>query len=79
MVAIKLDGEQVSLNLKSTLKQRISKLQETSITPGLGTILVGEDGPSKNYIAMKHSRLQRTRNALGRNKSSSDDNPTRNN
>ena len=36
MVAIKLDGEQVSLNLKSALKQRISKLQETSITPGLG-------------------------------------------
>ena len=54
MVAIKLDGEQVSLNLKSALKQRISKLQETSITPGLGTILVGDDGPSKNYIAMKH-------------------------
>ena len=78
MVAIKLDGEQVSLNLKSTLKQRISKLQETSITPGLGTILVGEDGPSKLYCD-EAPRLQRTRNALGRNKSSSDDNPTRNN
>ena len=54
MVAIKLDGEQVSLKLRSTLKRRITKLHETSITPGLGTILVGDDGPSKNYIAMKH-------------------------
>ena len=54
MVAIKLDGEQVSLKLKSTLKRRITNLHETSITPGLGTILVGDDGPSKNYIAMKH-------------------------
>ena len=54
MVAIALDGELVASELKATLTQRISELEKSAVTPGLGTILVGEDGPSKNYIAMKH-------------------------
>ena len=49
MVAIKLDGEQVSLNLKSTLKQRISNSKKRQ-SPGLGTILVGEDGHQKTIL-----------------------------
>mgnify|MGYP001221859573 FL=1 len=54
MVAIALDGELVASELKETLKQRIAELAKSSVVPGLGTILVGDDGPSKNYIAMKH-------------------------
>ena len=54
MVAITLDGELAATELKENLKQRISELSKVSVTPGLGTILVGDDGPSKNYIAMKH-------------------------
>ena len=54
MVAITLDGELAATELKENLKQRISELSKVSVTPGLGTILVGDDGPSKNHIAMKH-------------------------
>ena len=28
---------------------------QSNITPGLGTILVGDDGPSERYVAMKHA------------------------
>jgi len=54
MTAIKLDGELVASKLKTDLRTRIAALAERGITPGLGTLLVGDDGPSANYVAMKH-------------------------
>ena len=54
MTAITLDGEQVAASLKSDLSARIAALAERGITPGLGTVLVGDDAPSANYVAMKH-------------------------
>ena len=54
MTAIKLDGELVASEIKNDLRTRIAALADRGITPGLGTLLVGDDGPSKNYIAMKH-------------------------
>tara|TARA_B100001142_G_C14312013_1_gene646990 strand:- start:574 stop:1425 length:852 start_codon:yes stop_codon:yes gene_type:complete len=58
MTAIKLDGEILASELKIKLQERINKLQEQQTIPGLGTLLVGEDGPSKNYVAMKHRDCQ---------------------
>ena len=54
MTAIKLDGEMLSAEIKEGLRQRIAALAEKGKTPGLGTLLVGDDGPSANYVAMKH-------------------------
>lgn len=54
MTAIKLDGELLAAEVKADLRQRIEALGATGVTPGLGTILVGDDGPSANYVAMKH-------------------------
>ncbi len=54
MTALKLDGEMLSQEVKEDLKARIAALAERGITPGLGTLLVGDDGPSANYVAMKH-------------------------
>ena len=54
MTAIKLDGELLAGEVKDDLRVRISRLKEHGITPGLGTILVGDDGPSARYVAMKH-------------------------
>ena len=54
MTAIKLDGEMLSAEIKEGLRERIAALAEKGITPGLGTLLVGDDGPSANYVAMKH-------------------------
>lgn len=49
-----LDGEAVAASIKDDLRARIAALAERGVTPGLGTILVGDDGPSASYVAMKH-------------------------
>lgn len=54
MTAITLDGELVAAEIKQDLRARIAVLAERGVVPGLGTILVGDDGPSHNYVAMKH-------------------------
>ena len=54
MTVIKLDGELVATEIKNDLRTRIEALADRGITPGLGTLLVGDDGPSMNYVAMKH-------------------------
>jgi methylenetetrahydrofolate dehydrogenase (NADP+)/methenyltetrahydrofolate cyclohydrolase len=54
MTAIKLDGELVASEIKNDLRIRIATLGDRGITPGLGTLLVGDDGPSANYVSMKH-------------------------
>ena len=54
MTAKILDGEAVAAHLKHTLAARIEALAERGVTPGLGTLLVGDDGPSLNYVSMKH-------------------------
>jgi len=54
MTAITLDGEALATALKDDMRERVAALAERGITPGLGTILVGQDGPSAKYVGMKH-------------------------
>ena len=54
MTAITLDGELLAGEVKADLRVRIAALAERGVTPGLGTILVGDDQASQNYVAMKH-------------------------
>jgi methylenetetrahydrofolate dehydrogenase (NADP+)/methenyltetrahydrofolate cyclohydrolase len=54
MAAQVLDGEQVAAGIKAQLADRVQALIDRGITPGLGTVLVGDDGPSANYVSMKH-------------------------
>jgi methylenetetrahydrofolate dehydrogenase (NADP+)/methenyltetrahydrofolate cyclohydrolase len=54
MTAITLDGEKLAGEIKQDLQIRVEALVDRGITPGLGTVLVGDDGPSANYVAMKH-------------------------
>ena len=54
MAAITLDGEAVAARIKDDLTARVAALRARGVVPGLGTILVGDDGPSANYVAMKH-------------------------
>ncbi len=58
MTAIKLDGEMLSSEIKQGLREQIAALTEKGKTPGLGTLLVGDDGPSANYVSMKHRDSQ---------------------
>jgi methylenetetrahydrofolate dehydrogenase (NADP+) / methenyltetrahydrofolate cyclohydrolase len=54
MTAIVLDGERVAAEIKAELVGRIEALKAQGITPGLGTLLVGDDAPSARYVQMKH-------------------------
>jgi len=54
MTAQTLDGETVAAQIKAELVHRVDLLIDRGLTPGLGTVLVGDDGPSANYVAMKH-------------------------
>lgn len=54
MVALTLDGIATAAAIKSELASRIQDLKAKGITPGLGTILVGDDPGSHSYVAGKH-------------------------
>ena len=55
MTARLLDGEAAAAALKADLGERIAALRQRGVTPGLGTILVGDDAPSHKYVSMKHA------------------------
>ncbi len=50
-----MDGEALATRIKDDLAVRVAALAERGITPGLGTVLVGDDGPSQKYVSMKHA------------------------
>jgi methylenetetrahydrofolate dehydrogenase (NADP+)/methenyltetrahydrofolate cyclohydrolase len=54
MTATVLDGWATAKEIKADLAERVAKLGEQGVTPGLGTILVGEDPGSQAYVSMKH-------------------------
>lgn len=54
MTAQVLDGNAVADQVKARLAERIARLAERGVVPGLATLLVGDDGPSANYVSMKH-------------------------
>ncbi|MFM2137588.1 MAG: hypothetical protein RJA84_716 [Actinomycetota bacterium] len=53
-----LDGKAVASALKAELANRVSALKAQGITPGLGTILVGDDPGSLSYVGGKHRDCQ---------------------
>ena len=53
MTAELLDGERVAARIKMELADRVARLAALGRPVGLGTVLVGEDGPSVKYVAMK--------------------------
>ena len=54
MTAIVMDGEALAATIKDDLAARVAALVDKGVTPGLGTVLVGDDGPSQLYVSMKH-------------------------
>jgi methylenetetrahydrofolate dehydrogenase (NADP+) / methenyltetrahydrofolate cyclohydrolase len=53
-----LDGKTVAEGVLSDLRTRIAALQARAITPGLGTILVGDDSASAGYVRKKHETCE---------------------
>jgi methylenetetrahydrofolate dehydrogenase (NADP+) / methenyltetrahydrofolate cyclohydrolase len=54
MAATILDGKATAAVIKAELAQRVAKLTAAGVTPGLGTVLVGDDPGSRAYVAGKH-------------------------
>lgn len=54
MTAQILDGKAILKTIKSELAGRVAALKEQGVTPGLGTVLVGDDPASQWYVAAKH-------------------------
>ena len=55
MGAITLDGKVTRDEIFVDLKQRVAALTASGRTPGLGTILVGDDPGSQAYVRGKHA------------------------
>ena len=54
MTARLLDGKVTAAAIKAELAERVRALAARGITPGLGTVLVGDDPGSLAYVAGKH-------------------------
>lgn len=54
MTATTLDGKATAAAVKENLAARVAALAERGITPGLGTVLVGDDPGSHAYVGGKH-------------------------
>jgi len=52
--AIVLDGRATAKAIKAELALEVIELEKKGITPGLGTLLVGDDPGSHSYVAGKH-------------------------
>ena len=53
-----LDGKAVAAAIKAELTTRVTALKTQGITPGLGTVLVGDDPGSHSYVGGKHRDCQ---------------------
>ncbi len=58
MTATILDGKALAATIKGQLATRVTALKASGISPGLGTVLVGDDPGSVSYVAGKHRDCQ---------------------
>ncbi len=58
MSAVILDGKATAAKVKAQLAIKVADLKTRGVTPGLGTILVGDDPGSHSYVAGKHRDCQ---------------------
>jgi methylenetetrahydrofolate dehydrogenase (NADP+)/methenyltetrahydrofolate cyclohydrolase len=54
-----IDGKALAAEVEVETAQRVKKLAERGIVPGLATVLVGENPASQMYIRLKHSACTR--------------------
>lgn len=49
-----LDGKATAKTIKLEISEQVAELKKSGITPGLGTLLVGDDPGSHSYVSGKH-------------------------
>lgn len=55
MSATVISGKEISTSIREGLKERVGQLRERGLTPGLATVLVGDDPASQAYVGMKNN------------------------
>ncbi len=55
MSATVISGEEISNSIREGLRERVEQLRSTGLTPGLATVLVGDDPASQSYVGMKNN------------------------
>jgi methylenetetrahydrofolate dehydrogenase (NADP+) / methenyltetrahydrofolate cyclohydrolase len=58
MTAVTMDGRALAGEIKARLAQEAEMMKGAGVQPKLATILVGDDAPSKVYLAGKHRAAQ---------------------
>ncbi|MGI9598220.1 MAG: bifunctional 5,10-methylenetetrahydrofolate dehydrogenase/5,10-methenyltetrahydrofolate cyclohydrolase [Acidimicrobiales bacterium] len=58
MAAQLLEGGPVAESVLAAVKARVGEMSSSGVTPGLGTILVGDDGASAGYVRKKHETCE---------------------
>lgn len=58
MTAVMMPGAPVADAVFADLGPRIERLREAGHTPGLATVLIGDDGPSARYVGMKMRKAE---------------------
>lgn len=58
MTAKLLSGIEVAEAVVVDVRSRVDMLAKQNVQPGLGTILVGDDGPSQSYVRKKHEACE---------------------
>lgn len=58
MTAVVMDGKALAAEIKARLAQEVLMMKGAGVSPRLATILVGDDAPSKAYLAGKHRAAQ---------------------
>jgi methylenetetrahydrofolate dehydrogenase (NADP+)/methenyltetrahydrofolate cyclohydrolase len=58
MTARLLDGTAVAGEVRAEVAKRVAELKALGVTPGLGTVLVGDDPASATYVGMKHKACE---------------------
>jgi len=64
MTAVLMDGKALAAEIKARLAQEAEMMKRVGVMPKLATILVGDDAPSKVYLAGKHRAAQEVGMAL---------------
>lgn len=59
MAAQLLEGKPVAESVLEEVQTRTTELTAKGVVPGLGTILVGDDGASAGYVGKKHETCER--------------------
>lgn len=54
MTPVIMDGKAVAAEVKETLRGEVEYMKKVGVQPKIATILVGDDPPSKVYLASKH-------------------------